>query len=75
MLERHEIESARRQGWVLADVFDPAKQRVTCEILPVTFKPPFTTARAAILWVVARARQNDDLAIKALRLVMQGHKR
>jgi len=74
MLDSTETASARKQGWLVAEVFDPRTKRLLPQILPVAFTKPFTTARSAGAWVVSRARQGDALALKALQLVMQGMK-
>lgn len=74
MLNQHEVDIAKSQGWLLADVFDPRTQKLQPQILPVTFKAPFARAEHAGTWVVSRARQGDALALKALQLVMQGLK-
>jgi hypothetical protein len=74
MLLDHEITSARSQGWLLTDVFDARTKRTRPEILPITFTPPFGSARAATGWVIQRAKNGDTLAQKALQIVMQGLK-
>jgi hypothetical protein len=74
MFDEHENTSARRQGWMLVDVFDARTQRARPEILPVTFARPFDSARKTAAWVIERAKSGDALAQKALQLVMQGLK-
>lgn len=74
MLDPHETVLARRQGWLLAEVFDPRTSRVRPEILPIKFDKPFDSARKAAGWVINQAKGGDALAIKALHLVMQGLK-
>jgi hypothetical protein len=74
MFDEHEALSARRQGWLLADVFDPRTQRTRPEILPVAFAKPFDSARKTAAWVIERAKCGDTLAQKAIQLVMQGLK-
>ncbi len=74
MLTPQETASARLQGWLLADVFDTQTRKVRPQILPVIFTPPMTHANAATAFVVAKARANDAVALKALRCVMQGLK-
>lgn len=74
MLLPHEVASARAQGWLLADVFDPRTGKARPEILPITFTAPFDTSRKIMGWVVQRAKSGDALAVKALSLVMQGLK-
>lgn len=74
LLQTHEAAEARSQGWLLTQVFDPHSRRLTPQILPVSFGVPFKHARAATAWVVTRARGNDPLALKALRIVMQENK-
>lgn len=74
LLQTHEAEQARRQGWLVAEVFDSRSMRLAPQILPVTFTDPFKHARAATAWVATRARANDPLALKALRIVVQGNK-
>lgn len=74
MLTPYETETARSQGWLLADVFDPRSKKLRPQILPITFKPPFSRAEQATLFVVRRARENDPLALKAVRLIVQGQK-
>lgn len=55
-------------------VFDLASKKVRPQVLPVTFTPPFLHAGDAMAFVTSRARNNDALALKALRCVMQGLK-
>jgi hypothetical protein len=74
MLTVEENASARRQGWMLVEVFDLRTGRARPEILPIAFTAPFNTARATTGWVIARAKAGDALAQKALQLVMQGLK-
>ena len=74
LLQDHEIAEARRQGWLVAQVFDTRTLRLAPQILPISFGEPFKHARAATAWVATRARANDFLALKALRIVVQGHK-
>jgi hypothetical protein len=69
-----EILAARSQGWMLAEVFDLKAKRLVHQVLPVTFKTPFDTARKASDFVIKRARAGDHVALKALQLVMQGLK-
>jgi hypothetical protein len=72
MLQPYEIELARNQGWQLVEVFDPRTRRLTVQIHPVKFAPPFTHVELAGSWVVNRARSGDTLAKKALKFVIQG---
>ena len=74
LLQTHEAAEAHAQGWLLAQVFDPRSLRLLPQILPVSFGHPFKHARAATAWVATRARGNDALALKALRIIVQGHK-
>lgn len=74
LMQDHEIAEARRQGWLVAQVFDTRTLRLAPQILPISFGEPFKHARAATAWVATRARGNDPLALKALRIVVQGHK-
>lgn len=74
LLQTHEAAEASAQGWALVDVFDTRSSRLAPQILPIHFNGPFKHARAATAWVATRARSNDPLALKALRIVVQGHK-
>ena len=74
MLEPHEAALARRQGWLLAEVYDLRTKRLRPEVLPIAFTKPFDTARKAVVWVANRAKMGDAVAQKALHLVMQGLK-
>jgi hypothetical protein len=71
MLQPYEIELARSQGWQLVEVFDPRTQRLTAQIHPIKFAPPFPRVELAGSWVVNRARSGDALAKKALKFVVQ----
>lgn len=74
MLEPHEVIVARSQGWLLADVFDLDTRKLKPQILPISFAPPLARADLAAALVIGKARNNDALALKAVRCVMQGHK-
>lgn len=72
LLTEHEAASARQQGWLLCPVYCLNKKRWQNTILPVEFKAPFNNASKMGAWVISRARQGDALALKALRLLVQG---
>lgn len=76
LLSEHEIREAASQGWSVCTVVDQAagRMRLRPQILPLEFKPPFSTAEKASRWVIQRAQQGDKLALRALRLVVQGNK-
>ena len=74
LLNEDETARARAQGWVLVEVFDLASRRLAPQILPIEFKAPISTAKAARAWVISQARTGDQLAGKALHAVMQGLK-
>lgn len=74
MLDPHEIVAARSQGWQLVQVYDLKTGKARPQVLPITFAPPLSRASDAMNFVTGRARNNDALALKALRCVMQGLK-
>lgn len=59
LLTVEEDKVAESQGWVLTHVYDMAVNQWVIRILPVAVVPH----------VVGRARTNDALALKALRLM------
>lgn len=59
LLTVEEDKVAESQGWVLTHVYDMAVNQWVIRILPVAVVPQ----------VVGRARTNDALALKALRLM------
>lgn len=66
-LTNEERAAAAAQGWGLFHVYDMAKRRWTLNVLPLDFQG--TSAEATLRQVLERARSNNAIAIKALRLI------
>lgn len=75
LLTKHETETARSQGWVLCEVFDLSKKRWNRQVLPVQFCKSTPHAAHMTTVVVNRARSGDALALRALQLIAQGHRK
>lgn len=69
-LTPQEKSEAAAQNWGLFHVFDAEKSRWLRTVLPVTFNETATAANA-LNHVVAQAKFNNPLSIKALRLMAQ----
>jgi hypothetical protein len=72
LLDTKEAMQAAEQGWALQHVFDGVRWIV--QALPLRFGAVFPHAEAAGAYVVRMARLGNPLAIKALRIIMQGAK-
>lgn len=72
LLSDEDRATARRQGWLVADVWDG--RRLLKQILPVQFIKPYTTAAKFEQWIVNRAIKGDSLATRAIQLVTSTNK-
>jgi len=69
-LTPQEQSEAAAQNWGLFHVYDTEKAKWLRAILPITFSEKVGAA-AALNHVIAQAKFNHQLSIKALRLVSQ----
>jgi hypothetical protein len=69
-LTPNEIATARERGWGLYYVFDQKVERWSRAILPTDIEAA-KHAQVAALQVINTAKMNDQLSIKALRLMSQ----
>lgn len=69
-LTTQEKSEAATQNWGLYHVYDLGRERWVRTILPVTFNETAGAAQA-LNHVVAQAKFNNPLSIKALRLMAQ----
>lgn len=67
-LTPEEVTVATKQGWGLFVIYDEQKTRWTLGVLPLVFTKT-QGAVQALEFVINRAKQNDQLCIKALRAV------
>lgn len=67
-LTREERSTAAMQNWGLFHVFDLDKRRWSMNVLPLTFDGGIS-AEKCLRFVIERARGNDSVALKALRLM------
>ena len=73
-LTPEEVALAALQGWQLCRVYHQEKRRWSVMVLPLRFGTAhLPTADAAGAYVVALARSGQQLAAKALGLVMASH--
>lgn len=70
LLNDEETNYAARNGWQLCTVFDADTKRWILEVLP-TANNPIKSAWATMQQVTAHARQNDEVAIRTLSLIMR----
>jgi hypothetical protein len=68
LLSVQEDQHAATQGWELAYVYDIGRKQMRPQILAL--RPHFKNAEDAAAFVVNQARQRNDLAIKAIRMVV-----
>ena len=71
LLSVEEDRVAANHGWQLCLVYDLATSRWLNQVLPYDVR--FTGAAHASAAVIEQAKSGSALALKALRLVMQGH--
>ena len=71
LLSVEEDQAAAAHGWQLCLVYDLATSRWLNQVLPYDVR--FTGAAHASAAVIEQAKSGSALALKALRLVMQGH--
>ena len=75
LLTTDEDNEAAAQGWALAYVYDAASKKLAVRLIPSFTHARVKTAETATRVVVELARlKNDQLAARALRLVMAGMK-
>ena len=67
-LTPEEEAAAKKQGWGLFVIYDEQKRRWMLGILPIKFTN-LQGAPQALQFVLNRAKQNDQLCIKALRAI------
>lgn len=73
LLSKEESTEAMTHGWILSNVYDSQKNRWLVVILPVVLgQAPLFNAAAAASYVIALAKQEHALSMKALKLVMAG---
>lgn len=73
LLTKEEAALAAQQGWMVKDVFLNPQNRWHVQILPTQFHGLFPHADAASIHVINLARSGQQLAAKALGLVMASH--
>lgn len=69
-LTKEEQTEAARQNWGLFYIYDMDRSKVVRGVLPITFSPT-VGATQALNHVVAQAKFNNPLCLKALRLMGQ----
>lgn len=73
LLTSEEAATAAQQGWMVKNVYTNPQNRWQVQILPTQFDAMFPNADAAAVHVVGLARSGQQVATKALRLVMASH--
>lgn len=68
LLLPEEEQAAAKQGWCLPLIYDQMTRRWVLCVLPVVFTEA-QGAPQAMNFVLGQARNNDQLSIKALRLL------
>ena len=68
LLSIQEDQHAAAQGWELAYVYDLRRRTMRPQILAL--RPHFNNAEQASTFVINEARNRNDLALKAIRLVV-----
>lgn len=69
MLTPEETELAKKNGWVLCDVYDEKTKRWAVQVLP-TKDNPVKSATALFTVLLTRGAAGDALASKMVNLVM-----